>query len=74
MIEKLQLMPLMFLADRTAGRDRREDERGATAVEYGLLVALIAAFIVGTVVLLGQEIAAAFTTVTNALPNAPAAP
>ncbi|GIH97391.1 MULTISPECIES: Flp family type IVb pilin [Planobispora] len=32
-----------------SGRDR-----GATAVEYGLMVALIAAVIVGTVILLGQ--------------------
>ncbi|GAA3168801.1 Flp family type IVb pilin [Planomonospora corallina] len=31
-----------------------DSERGATAVEYGLMVALIAAVIVGTVILLGQ--------------------
>ncbi|GAT71339.1 pilus assembly protein [Planomonospora sphaerica] len=33
---------------------RDDSERGATAVEYGLMVALIAAVIVGTVILLGQ--------------------
>lgn len=44
---------------------RRDDERGATAVEYGLLVALIAAVIVATVVLLGQNILDAFNTVNN---------
>jgi pilus assembly protein Flp/PilA len=43
-------------------------DRGATAVEYGLLVALIAAIIVGTVAALGGQINAAFTTITNALP------
>ena len=32
------------------------DERGASAVEYGLLVAGIAAVIVGTVFILGQGI------------------
>ncbi len=32
------------------------DERGATAVEYGLLVALIAAVIVAVVVTLGGKI------------------
>ncbi len=43
------------------------DERGAAGVEYGLLVALIAAVIVGTVAVLGTQINAAFTTVTSAL-------
>lgn len=44
------------------------NERGATAVEYGLMVALIAAIIVAVVALLGQEIRAAFQTVLDALP------
>ena len=35
-------------------------ERGATAVEYGLLVALIAAVIVGTLIVLGTEVLALF--------------
>ena len=43
------------------------NERGATAVEYGLMVALIAAVIVAVVALLGEEINAAFTTVLNAI-------
>ena len=42
-------------------------EEGATAVEYGLLVALIAAVIVGIVATLGLQIQAAFTTVSTAL-------
>jgi pilus assembly protein Flp/PilA len=46
----------------------RKDERGATAVEYGLLVALIAAVIVGIVVTLGTQILAAFTTVSDPVP------
>ncbi|WP_104042510.1 Flp family type IVb pilin [Arthrobacter sp. ZGTC412] len=49
-------------------KDRFSSEKGATAVEYGLLVALIAAVIVGIVVTLGQDILRGFTTVTNALP------
>ena len=44
------------------------NERGATAVEYGLMVALIAAIIVGVVFALGNEIEAAFQTVVDALP------
>jgi pilus assembly protein Flp/PilA len=44
------------------------DDEGATAVEYGLLVALIAAVIVGIVTILGGQIAAAFQTIVDALP------
>jgi pilus assembly protein Flp/PilA len=46
----------------------RRDDEGATAVEYGLLVALIAAVIVGVVTLLGAEIQGAFQDVVDALP------
>ena len=42
-------------------------DRGATAVEYGLLVALIAAVIVAVVATLGTQISGAFRTVVNAL-------
>jgi pilus assembly protein Flp/PilA len=47
--------------------DQKQKERGATGVEYGLLVALIAAVIVATVALLGEEIADAFQTVLDEL-------
>lgn len=43
------------------------DDRGATAVEYGMIVALIAAVIVTTVATLGTQIDAAFTKIVNAL-------
>lgn len=45
-----------------------DDEEGATAVEYGMLVALIAAVIVGTVVTLGGQIDTAFNTIVTNLP------
>lgn len=48
------------------------DDRGATAVEYGLMVALIAAVIVAIVGVIGQQLLAAFTTVSGEL--APIAP
>lgn len=48
------------------------DESGASAVEYGMLVALVAAVIVGVVATLGKEIKTAFETVQKAL--APAVP
>ncbi len=46
------------------------EEEGATAVEYGLLVALIAAVIVTIVGTLGTQVQNAFTTVSAALPAA----
>jgi pilus assembly protein Flp/PilA len=44
----------------------RGDE-GATAVEYGLMVALIAVVIIGAVTLLGGNLNTIFTNVANAI-------
>ncbi|HEX8973852.1 Flp family type IVb pilin [Oryzihumus sp.] len=57
-----------FQTRLAAVRDHYEE--GATAVEYGLLVALIAAVIVTIVATLGTQINNAFTTVSNKLPAA----
>lgn len=46
---------------------RVNSERGATAVEYGLLVVLIAAVIVLAVATLGKEILGGFTEVNTEL-------
>ncbi|MGY1809588.1 Flp family type IVb pilin [Blastococcus sp. SYSU D00669] len=46
----------------------RREEKGATAVEYGLMVGLIAAVIVGTVLILGGQLDGLFQQVTDALP------
>jgi pilus assembly protein Flp/PilA len=54
----------MFISDLKAKRD----DRGATAVEYGLLVALIAAIIVGVVTTVGLDVQAAFQKIDTALP------
>ena len=45
----------------------RDAEDGATAVEYGLMIALIAGGIVAIVAVLGGKIATAFSTVANKL-------
>lgn len=45
-----------------------DSEEGATAVEYGIMVALIAAVIVGVVAILGGQVNTAFQTVSDALP------
>lgn len=49
-------------------KDRLRKEDGATAVEYGLLVGLIAVAIVATLLLLGPKLNGLFQTVLNALP------
>ena len=48
-----------------------KNERGATAVEYGLLVALIAAIIVAVVGFLGKDVLGGFDTVENAIGGRP---
>jgi len=41
------------------------DEQGATAVEYGMMVAAIAAVIIAVVFTLGGKVTAAFTAVSD---------
>jgi pilus assembly protein Flp/PilA len=47
----------------------REDD-GATAIEYGLIAALIAVAIVAVLLALGPQLQAVFTKVTDTLTNA----
>jgi len=42
-------------------------EEGATAIEYGLIAALIAVVIIGSVSLLGTQVSTTFDTITSAL-------
>ena len=45
----------------------RRDDRGATAVEYGLMVGLIAVVIIGVVTTLGTKVSTLFQDVVTAL-------
>lgn len=45
-----------------------KDETGATAVEYGLIIGLIAVAVIVVLVALGPQIAALFQQVSDALP------
>ena len=63
MLEKLQFMTIMFIGDLKA----RRDDKGATAVEYGLMVALIAVAIIAIVTTLGTTLAGMFGRVVTAL-------
>lgn len=56
------LLLLTFLQNRL-----RTEDRGATAVEYGLLIAGIAALIVVAMVAFGPAVAAAFSDLTPSL-------
>ena len=53
-------------------REYFKNDKGATAVEYGIMVALIAAVIITVVGLLGQQLVTVFQSVVDALtPVAP---
>jgi pilus assembly protein Flp/PilA len=56
-------------AQSQISRFAREDE-GATAVEYGLIIALIAGVIITVVITLGGQIGAAFTSISTGLTGA----
>ena len=45
----------------------RKDESGATAIEYGLIAALIAVVIITAVTLLGTNLSTSFNTVATSV-------
>jgi pilus assembly protein Flp/PilA len=58
---------LITLLREMARRWSSDDDEGATAVEYALLVGLIAVIIISSVTLLGGNIDAMFDDVANQL-------
>lgn len=46
------------------------NERGATAIEYGLMAALIAAVIIAAVMAIGDQLQVVFETIADALTGA----
>ncbi len=60
------LSTLVFVAQQRLGKAAK----GATAVEYGLLVALIAAVIIVAVTLLGTTISSVFNSVAGKVSGA----
>jgi pilus assembly protein Flp/PilA len=46
------------------------DESGATAIEYGLIAALISVVIIGVLTTIGGDLVTVFTSVVNGLTNA----
>lgn len=51
----------------SVSRRFQDKEKGATAVEYALIIALIAVVIIGTVSVLGEQIQTAFQKVSDAV-------
>ena len=60
MIETIQYLRIRLTA-------RAHGERGASAVEYGLLVALIAIIIIVAVTLLGQNLSSIFNKTATSI-------
>ena len=60
------LTTLVFVAQQRLGKATK----GATAVEYGLLVALIAAVIIVAVTLLGTKLSTLFTSIAGKIGTA----
>jgi pilus assembly protein Flp/PilA len=58
---------IQYLQILLNARFAKMDERGATAVEYGLLVALIAIAIIAAVLLLGGNLRDLFDKVANSV-------
>ena len=48
-----------------------KEDSGATAVEYGIMVAAIAAVIIGVVILVGSQTNSAFNSVQTAMSGLP---
>jgi pilus assembly protein Flp/PilA len=44
-----------------------KDEAGATAIEYGLIAALVSVMIIGAVATLGDDLTATFTSISTCL-------
>ena len=47
-----------------------KSDEGVTAIEYGLIAALIAVVIIGAVTLVGGELSTTFNTISGELANA----
>lgn len=63
---------MKFITDIQARiNSMRSTDDGATAVEYGLMVSLIAVVIIGAVALIGTNLDTMFTNVNNEIVTTP---
>ena len=61
------LLLKIWCSSMTRIQEMKDSESGATAVEYGIMVALIAAVIIAVVKVVGGKTSNAFQTVNGAL-------
>jgi pilus assembly protein Flp/PilA len=61
------MLKAIAFAQSLLARSVRQDDRGASAVEYGLLIILIAFVIIGAVTLLGKNLLSMYQAVATAL-------
>ncbi|WP_181578241.1 Flp family type IVb pilin [Arthrobacter sp. AQ5-05] len=61
----------IYIAMETVAGKLRREEKGATAVEYGLMVALIAVAIIVTVAALGGALSGLFAGIDARIPAVP---
>jgi pilus assembly protein Flp/PilA len=62
-----KIMTEFFVKLMLAVTTPRDEEKGATAVEYGLMVALIAVAIIAAVTLLGGKLTTLFNQIAGAI-------
>ena len=65
------MFALYFFVEDLMARRIKDRESGASAVEYGLLIGLIAVAIIAVLLLLGPRLAGLFTSVNDQLPAGP---
>jgi pilus assembly protein Flp/PilA len=65
--ERLQMLTFLVFFQNLLDRSLRRDDRGVTAVEYGLLVFFIALVIIAGVTLLGKNLDALFSNIAGQL-------
>jgi pilus assembly protein Flp/PilA len=65
--KEFEMLRCFVYIQNALARQLQRDDRGATAVEYGLMVALIAAVIVTAVTLIGTNLTSVFNKVANAI-------
>ncbi|MGB7977202.1 MAG: Flp family type IVb pilin [Roseiarcus sp.] len=61
---------MRYMIERLATQVGVNSESGVTAIEYGLLAALIAVAIIASVTLVGTNLAAVFTAISGHLTSA----
>jgi pilus assembly protein Flp/PilA len=68
LVHRVFLMASILAGELTMSKIRAllRDERGASMVEYSILIGIITATVIATIVLIGGKIGTAWTTLNNA--------